>query len=308
MYSRNDYRYYLERQLLVSDDYLAHYGVMGMKWGVRHDERRAALVSKRNANTAKISNYQNKLNTVGAQKRAAKAAKYQHKVDKLQKKASKAQQRLAKGKNLSKGDMKKLTKYESYKAKAAKNSVKNDKYQMKISQLQAKNAKLDKKIAKMDRPSRAGARAYQKGLNTLDKKMAKDYYTLKTSSNEKRLAKASSNYKSNQTAKTDTMKDAVSRGYSVKEKKGYVSRDARPLRTQALIGGFGMPGAAANIGINAYNYKKNGVTQYMPGTQYKVSKTKKGQTPGVTSQTRVVRGQEVSTFDAVAPTKKKKKR
>ena len=32
MYSKNDYRYYLENQLAHSDDYLAHYGVKGMKW------------------------------------------------------------------------------------------------------------------------------------------------------------------------------------------------------------------------------------------------------------------------------------
>lgn len=32
MYSKNDYRYYLENQLIRSDDYLAHYGVKGMKW------------------------------------------------------------------------------------------------------------------------------------------------------------------------------------------------------------------------------------------------------------------------------------
>jgi len=32
MYSKNDYRYYLENQLMHSDDYLAHYGVKGMKW------------------------------------------------------------------------------------------------------------------------------------------------------------------------------------------------------------------------------------------------------------------------------------
>lgn len=32
MYSRNDYRYYLEDQLAHSDDFLAHYGVRGMKW------------------------------------------------------------------------------------------------------------------------------------------------------------------------------------------------------------------------------------------------------------------------------------
>ncbi len=32
MYNRNDYRYYLERRLYESDDFLAHYGVKGMKW------------------------------------------------------------------------------------------------------------------------------------------------------------------------------------------------------------------------------------------------------------------------------------
>lgn len=32
MYSKNDYRYYLENQLIHSDDFLAHYGVKGMKW------------------------------------------------------------------------------------------------------------------------------------------------------------------------------------------------------------------------------------------------------------------------------------
>lgn len=32
MYSKNDYLYYLENQLEHSDDYLAHYGIKGMKW------------------------------------------------------------------------------------------------------------------------------------------------------------------------------------------------------------------------------------------------------------------------------------
>lgn len=220
MYSRNDYRYYLERQLLVSDDYLAHYGVMGMKWGVRHDERRANLVSRRESNDAKIAVYQNKLNTVGAQKRAAKAAKYQHKVDKLQRKASKAQKRLAQGKSISKGQMKKLMKYENAKAKVAKNSAKNDKYQMKISKLQAKNAKLDKKITKMDRPSRAGARAYQKGMNSLDKKRVK--YEVKAFDRDKSTGKqsikgAKAEQKRDQIIKemNATSLDAKSRGYDV---------------------------------------------------------------------------------------------
>ena len=32
MYSKNDYRYYLEHRLSESDNHLAHYGVKGMKW------------------------------------------------------------------------------------------------------------------------------------------------------------------------------------------------------------------------------------------------------------------------------------
>lgn len=32
MYSKNDYRYYLDNQLAHSDDFLAHYGIKGMKW------------------------------------------------------------------------------------------------------------------------------------------------------------------------------------------------------------------------------------------------------------------------------------
>ena len=35
MYSKNDYRYYLEHQLIYSNGYLAHYGIPGMKWHKR---------------------------------------------------------------------------------------------------------------------------------------------------------------------------------------------------------------------------------------------------------------------------------
>ena len=41
MYSKNDYRYYLENQLMHSDDFLAHYGVKGMKW--KKHLKRAAI-------------------------------------------------------------------------------------------------------------------------------------------------------------------------------------------------------------------------------------------------------------------------
>ena len=35
MYSKNDYRNYLENRLAESDNFLMHYGVLGMHWGVR---------------------------------------------------------------------------------------------------------------------------------------------------------------------------------------------------------------------------------------------------------------------------------
>ena len=44
MYSKNDYRYYLENQLTYSDDYLAHYGVKGMKW---KQHQRSKLIDPR---------------------------------------------------------------------------------------------------------------------------------------------------------------------------------------------------------------------------------------------------------------------
>ena len=220
MYSKNDYRYYLEHQLMYSDDYLAHYGVIGMKWGVRHDERRASLVSKKDANNAKIANYQKKLNTVGAQKRAAKAAKYKAKQDKYDRKAARARTRLAQGKNLSKGEMKKISKAEKYRAKVAKNSKKNDKYQAKIANLQKKNARLDRKISKMDKPSRTGAKAYRKGLNKLDKKRAK--YEVKAFDMDKTTGKqstkgAKAEHSRDQIVKEmrETYNDARSRGYDV---------------------------------------------------------------------------------------------
>ncbi len=41
MYSKNDYRNYLEHRLMESDDYFAHFGIPGMKW--RKHKKKAEL-------------------------------------------------------------------------------------------------------------------------------------------------------------------------------------------------------------------------------------------------------------------------
>lgn len=51
MYNKNDYRYYLENQLIHSDDFLAHYGVKGMKWK-KHLKRSIQSGSNTTANIA----------------------------------------------------------------------------------------------------------------------------------------------------------------------------------------------------------------------------------------------------------------
>lgn len=214
MYSKNDYRYYLEHQLMMSDDYLAHYGVMGMKWGVRNDNQIASLSSKHAANDQKIAKYQKQLNTVGAKKRAAKAAKYQAKLDRYERKAAKARKKLAQGKNVSTRQLKKIQKAETYRAKVAKNSAKNDKYQAKIAKYEKKNARLDKKLNKLSNPSNAGARAYQRGLNKLDKQYAKQ--SIKTySSNKEKAAKARQKVREIESTQWKTIADARTRGYEV---------------------------------------------------------------------------------------------
>lgn len=199
MYSRNDYRYYLEHRYTASDNYLMHYGVLGMKWGVRNDNRRASLVSKRDSNTVKINKYKTKLNTVGAKKRAAKAAKYQVKQDKYDKKAAKARKRLAAGKHISTGQLKKIQKAEKYRAKVARNSVKNDAFQAKIAKLEKRNVKLNKKINKLDYKSTRNSQISNLKTDVPVRKLRSNYnksYKHATKS-MKRMGSSADNYRVN---------------------------------------------------------------------------------------------------------------
>lgn len=274
MYSRNDYRYYLQRQLMASDDYLAHYGVLGMRWGVRNDNRISKLSSKHTKNDTKISKYQSKLNTVGAKKRDARAAKYKVKQARYDRAAARAKSRLARGKKLSRSQTKKIIRAEQLRARAAKNSRYNDNLRAKIARLEAKNTKLDKKISKLSKPSRAGARAYKKALNNLDKKMVRDLYTTKTSQNSDRVAKAKARRKSSQAEVKATIKDAQRRGYEVSSKT--TVRNAAPYRQAAASALLGPAvGAGYAMARNSYDKKNYGTTSYMEGTKYSVKKPKK---------------------------------
>lgn len=255
MYSKNDYRYYLQARLAHSDDFLAHYGVLGMKWGVRNDNRIASYREKQSSNQQKINEYTAKLNTVGAKNRAAKAAKYQAKLSKLEKKASKARAKLAKGKAISKGQAKKIAKAEKYRAKIAKNSAKNDKYQSKIAKLEKKNAKLDKKINKMSQPSRKGAKAYKKELNRLDQKTIEKAYQTQVSRKPATKEKLKTEFSDYVTERNATIEDATRRGYEVSSKPKM--RNVSPATTAALF---------ALSGGNIYSARR------MKGTKYSVKK------------------------------------
>ena len=67
MYSKNDYRYYLEHRLGESNDYLAHYGVKGMKWN-----KHKAL--KTIGNTAQFVSDKGFLSYVDTEKKSNKVA------------------------------------------------------------------------------------------------------------------------------------------------------------------------------------------------------------------------------------------
>ena len=102
MYSKNDYRYYLEHQLFTSGGYLEHYGVTGMHWGIRRYQpystvprksgeggketglakKKTKIKALQDRNSAKIKSYRKDSNSSWDKKRIANLESKNSKFDK----------------------------------------------------------------------------------------------------------------------------------------------------------------------------------------------------------------------------------
>lgn len=139
---------------------LIHYGVLGMKWGVRHDRARTAQKMRQvNArNTQQISALRKKAartnTTIFGRSHARKAVKLSKKADRLNKKATKAYQR---------GNV----------SKYADLAIKSDKLGRKVSKHAAKAdkaAKLNRKADKLQRKTDRLNRAYSREMRRISEK------------------------------------------------------------------------------------------------------------------------------------------
>lgn len=149
------------------DEDLEHYGVLGMKWGVRKDPDRAYRKSvdklkklDTNADKAKIKAAKSDLKS--AKKYEKKSAKYENKAAKLQVKSSKIGRkdsklemkarklRMKAPKSWTKsGYVKKIRKAEKLEYKSSKKEYKSSKYQLKADKASRKAAKSALKAANL---------------------------------------------------------------------------------------------------------------------------------------------------------------
>lgn len=132
----------------IGEDHLEHYGVVGMKWGVRKDPDRAF-----GKGLSKITKYDAK-----ARKYASKNGPGRYKkIAKLQKQNAKYMKRMAKAERKGNtGD------YGKYSAKKMQNDTKLAKLNSKVAKYQAKEAKYQKKAAKV---AKAMSRVNWSGVN-----------------------------------------------------------------------------------------------------------------------------------------------
>lgn len=155
--------YYIINGQPVSSDELYHYGVVGMKWGVRRAQRMASrnidlgrkalkLDKKAAVYTKKSEKAHAEIDLEQSNRAAVKAAKYNKKAASVRKKALKgsdteklkAERKATKleykaAKKEAKGN--RLSKTSGYGAKAMKYSIKSDKVAVKAAKARAKVAK-----------------------------------------------------------------------------------------------------------------------------------------------------------------------
>lgn len=162
-----------------NNDFLQHYGVLGMKWGVRNYQKESGALTE--AGKKRYSGEYSKATKhltnlyAKAEKGAAKsttqakekAARWQAKGAKLERKASKASKKEAKlEKKLSDSgwrNQKQIDKYIKYKTKASRLQAKGAKYISKSANL---NKKIAKGEAQSERFTKKGSKFYDEMLKS----------------------------------------------------------------------------------------------------------------------------------------------